>query len=578
MLQLIQLLFGLLLLLLTTTAYIPLFDVEKDHVYVLQPYYFSKQYNDNQVPNLLVNKFYPPVLTTTSSGKTAHKYNKGKKLQSNHKISAILVNFHSSSCGHCQKHAGSWKALAYALNTVKSSTAAWIIVSALDCDQYRDTCTLFSVNDTPDLKLFDGIDGKLVRNFTIPENFDDALDIIEEKFKIHVAFSHRQRARKLIHNNVFENLARPISNLQPRTRVISDMETAIRFGLETGVFLGRNELDGDALQALIHWLDLLSKTFPGEISRWKLDWLKRQIQSRTTTTNSNQLTSHLFDELLVGWDFGRGGTWNHCSDELGFPCGLWMLFHTISVSPFLDLVPDNKFGHHLLQHKLPSPAATIHGFIYHFFSCSECRDNFLAKNPTPPSSNDEEVDFPLWLWREHNSVNTRLGHPKFPSLEACTLCYDSHYEFDEVVVRRFLISAYGTFEPNTEPRIHGGYVSLVLSHSNNQDDDDGDDGGGMVGGKKSHLLTNLHHRIKNHWSSTSSSITPVVDGGDKNNIVNENIDDSVLSSILFFSIEFLQLGCLIGFFVYCFCYRCVCLRWRKNNNNNNMVERKRLKV
>ena len=357
------------------------------------------------------------------------------------KPDSAIVNFHSSSCGHCQKHAATWRGVAAALS---ASAASRVLVGAVDCDVHRDLCTSFGVGETvPDIRPF-GARGELLANKTLPEAYDDVLDAVDLTLHHHVSFSARQRARKVVHAEE-GHTQKPPSLLPPKARVLRDMETAIRYALETGVFLGRKELIGDALATLRNWLVLLSLTFPTEMGRWKLDWLRRQVEARSTAGDVASLNSATLDALLEGWDFGRrsGESWEHCSDELGFPCGLWMVFHTVSVAVMrgVELPPE-----------LPAAHAIIHSFIDHFFSCSECRENFLKANPRPPHVERTGPTFALWLWREHNSVNVRLGHPRFPLIEACRACYvtpttPGNSDFEESVVARFLASAYA-FEPD----------------------------------------------------------------------------------------------------------------------------------
>ena len=101
------------------------------------------------------------------------------------------------------------------------------------------------------------------------------------------------------------------------------------------------------------------------------------------------------------------------------------------------------------------------GFIKYFFSCRECRDNFVDKEAAnleeDVKTSEEAV---LWLWRIHNEVNARLRkdptddprHPKmmFPAYSACAACYkarpsskDTKVQFSDTGVLNHLLTFYG---------------------------------------------------------------------------------------------------------------------------------------
>lgn len=110
----------------------------------------------------------------------------------------------------------------------------------------------------------------------------------------------------------------------------------------------------------------------------------------------------------------------------------------------------------------------IVGFVEHFFSCEECRRNFLERNRHIASkiNTNRGKDVILWLWKEHNYVSARINRERsssgknvrqtFPGRELCASCYKSRGsngltnslenkqdpEWDEDVVVRFLVATY----------------------------------------------------------------------------------------------------------------------------------------
>lgn len=108
----------------------------------------------------------------------------------------------------------------------------------------------------------------------------------------------------------------------------------------------------------------------------------------------------------------------------GFSCGLWQLFHYLTVSATNYDRSDEP--HEVLR--------AIHGFVKYFFGCTHCSQHFqemAEKNGIwKVMTKDEAV---LWLWSAHNEVNHRLAgdetedpaFPKiqYPSRETCPQCY-----------------------------------------------------------------------------------------------------------------------------------------------------------
>ncbi|KAK3250977.1 hypothetical protein CYMTET_39669 [Cymbomonas tetramitiformis] len=101
----------------------------------------------------------------------------------------------------------------------------------------------------------------------------------------------------------------------------------------------------------------------------------------------------------------------------GYPCGLWLLFHTCIAN-----ADKYSAGAHL---------KTIHTWVKKFFGCSECASHFDQMWEAQDGANQRShPDAALWLWRAHNMVNERLlkdpdntGKEQWPSLPVCESCY-----------------------------------------------------------------------------------------------------------------------------------------------------------
>lgn len=125
----------------------------------------------------------------------------------------------------------------------------------------------------------------------------------------------------------------------------------------------------------------------------------------------------------------------------GFTCGLWVLFHYLTVQA--SRANDTNDPLEVLR--------AIHGYVKNFFGCSECSQHFQTmadkNNIWGVTSKEDAV---LWLWSAHNEVNKRLAgdstedpvFPKvpFPSEKSCAECYSVHSrtEWNQTEVLSFL--------------------------------------------------------------------------------------------------------------------------------------------
>lgn len=107
----------------------------------------------------------------------------------------------------------------------------------------------------------------------------------------------------------------------------------------------------------------------------------------------------------------------------GFTCGLWFLFHYLTVQAAESENSNDPLE--VLQ--------AVHGYVKYFFGCSDCSSHFQSmavhKRIWNVTTKDDAI---LWLWMAHNTVNKRLRKDvtedpvfpkiKFPSTEMCPAC------------------------------------------------------------------------------------------------------------------------------------------------------------
>jgi len=182
---------------------------------------------------------------------------------------------------------------------------------------------------------------------------------------------------------------------------LSDIESAMNY-LFTVEISANKVLEGKKLNAVKKLVEAFVKTgdsFPGRSSTRKfmenLDaWLKAKPILDFPAWDA-------YLQSAVG--FPRSNRrWVGCRSRdvslRGYPCGLWTMFHSLSVACYKARVEDKSLFYDAMR-----------GYILNFFSCLECRKNFEREIEAIKFSDEKNKDEAavLWLWRLHNSVNKR---------------------------------------------------------------------------------------------------------------------------------------------------------------------------
>lgn len=141
-----------------------------------------------------------------------------------------------------------------------------------------------------------------------------------------------------------------------------------------------------------------------------------------------ELFEHKLKQLETKWKpLFSANRWVGCQGSApklrGFTCGLWVLFHFVSVQAAESETSTDPLE--TLQ--------AILGYVKYFFGCHDCSEHFqrmaIQERIFSVPSRDDAV---LWLWSAHNMVNARLKgdqtedihFPKiqFPSVSTCMPC------------------------------------------------------------------------------------------------------------------------------------------------------------
>lgn len=218
-----------------------------------------------------------------------------------------------------------------------------------------------------------------------------------------------------------------VVELGPGVVYQADLEEAVKFALFHEVTRFKT-IDGERLLALQRFLNVLVRYFPFNENGMKfLKEVRQYVLNAEKEINAEDFASEIKKLEQNRSPVFSSNRWVGCSsvkDGLRrYPCGLWTLFHYLTVQAAESEISMDPLE--ILQ--------AMHGYIKYFFGCSDCSNHFqqmAARNKIwNVTSKDDAV---VWLWSSHNEVNKRLSgdatedsdHPKmqFPAANLCPVC------------------------------------------------------------------------------------------------------------------------------------------------------------
>lgn len=250
---------------------------------------------------------------------------------------------------------------------------------------------------------------------------------------------------------------------------LSDLEATLKYSLDHEV-TSRSVISGEALDALKSYLELLTEYFPSS-TRGKqfVKILSEHIQ------NNNTVSGVEFGKFIDKYElflnpYVTKQKWIGCEGSRlmyrRYPCGLWTLFHTLTVEASTKQL--NSFsGAQILT--------TIAGYVKHFFGCTDCSEHFMQMAKSITDNVTSFDDAVLWLWSAHNRVNERLAgdvtedpmHPKvlFPLEVHCKTCREHNGDWNKIEVLKYLKKMYSTISIKQTPNdnVHSDTQHLVSS-------------------------------------------------------------------------------------------------------------------
>jgi hypothetical protein len=281
------------------------------------------------------------------------------------------------------------------------------------------------------------------------------------------------------------------TEVRTKQEVFDDAFLSFDFNMRNGIYVREGPLTNQTRAALKSWLTLVKKTIPVV---WELHAVVNALLNEFQRISVDE--EHMIRVLDQYPPPSR--TWSSsCTkgvDGMGYTCGLWQLFHIISVGLVeynLMITTTDDTVVSSLSISTTDAAETLRNFVEHFFSCDVCRFNFLKdydncahdrchRLSATEMNTDQWIQFPLWLFETHNAVNVRLHEERsgkkdnkeikssnvnveWPSKDACPVCWLEHGGWDDEAVYKYLRTEYWS-----EDLISADYRAEVTKQMNDE--------------------------------------------------------------------------------------------------------------
>ncbi|KZC13020.1 Sulfhydryl oxidase 1, partial [Dufourea novaeangliae] len=227
-----------------------------------------------------------------------------------------------------------------------------------------------------------------------------------------------------------------------------DLENTLRYSISHEIPLHKI-IKGEKIDALKKYLNVLADYFPLRHGNIFLETIHDIIKTRDNISGEEYRQIIKSTEEEMSPVYSGSSQWIGCKGSKdgyrGYPCGLWTMFHMLTV----NFANENKDTEHEPRKILEA----MYGYIKHFFGCADCSQHFVqmaAKNKIFDVSNVNNTI--LWLWSAHNEVNARLSgddtedpkHKKiqYPVAEHCPNCRHENGTWNEKNVLHYLQMKY----------------------------------------------------------------------------------------------------------------------------------------
>lgn len=349
------------------------------------------------------------------------------KVNSKPRNSEIRV-FYARWCPHCVVFAPKFKALA---NKVIADGFD-VKFTAISCVELKSVCEDYNIKGYPAVIAFQfnsdtsshGLTGKQLSHNEA--YIRDYISKYAEKIKNEMK---QQLVDNSHENQVFdsasipENVKKWVYNTLRRDAREATAHERLHDALSSFEFMileeGISALTEVKRNVLIRALRIVSFALPHDDFEFKK---KKQMYSlisdEISITNIKDISQVIENKYFKGVSLSTL-KWTSCGIEHGFTCGIWNLFHFITIATEMNC---NSHISSALRISNKDDFCTVtvikslfRDMVANFFPCEMCRDNFLKDYDSCSYDHCElsGYDFAglqLWFWKLHNSVTIRIFH------------------------------------------------------------------------------------------------------------------------------------------------------------------------
>jgi thiol-disulfide isomerase/thioredoxin len=262
-----------------------------------------------------------------------------------------------------------------------------------------------------------------------------------------------------------------------KQQLFDDASLSFDHTLRQGIFASTPPgvmLTNATRDTLYDWLRLLQKTTP---SAWQVQRTIHAILSNFDEAVMSEENLKAILERVPPTPPASSKKWSPACTKgvngMGYSCGLWQLFHIMSVGLVeynLMIGSEDPSVLEAMSVSTVHLADTLRNFVEHFFACEECRRHFVkdydgcsyercSRLSSHAYNYDQWIQLPTWLFETHNAVNQRLVRERaareqreisdeevhqsqWPSHQVCPKCWSDSGGYDDEVVYKFLRTEY----------------------------------------------------------------------------------------------------------------------------------------
>jgi thiol oxidase len=393
-----------------------------------------------------------------------------------------VVEFYAPWCPHCKHFKPHFISFARTTNEVAAPLNVNITFHAVSCTVHRRICQTFDVHSYPTVRLFPAgdINGTLavfwkLHPFQTLRIFGVDTDTAGGGAEFAVAGKH---------GDTHHRSAKGKQHRRNKEETFSDAMLSFDFALRNSIFMSIGPLKNKTYDAFSDWLELLQEALPPQWSVHKT--ISALIENYENITQSENTMLKVINQHHQPQAMAWSQACSHGEDGTGYTCGLWELFHimTVGVVEWNTLISNDW-----TITPVEEAADCLRNYVESFFACEVCRTNFIAdyeacgQDRCNRLGSEEVKDYkqlPLWLWETHNAVNVRLMREhaaregklvteedeirvRWPSHNECPLCWLDDGMWDEDVMYKFLRMEYWPDDADTVRFRHELQLSMPIS-------------------------------------------------------------------------------------------------------------------